>query len=164
VLSLIVAAAKNGVFGADNKIPWHIPAELKVFKDTTMGHHIVMGRRTWESINRLLPGRETVIVTRQSGYVVPGAVVVNSLEEGLTACGDDDEVFVIGGAELFEAAMPRADRLYFSEVDLLPTGDTYMPSIDWSEWERVSSRIFPGDDRAGVGFRFSIYERCSRST
>ncbi len=158
-LSLIVAMAKNGVIGADNRIPWHLPAELKIFKDATMGHHIVMGRRTWESIDRLLPGRTTVIVTRQAEYRVPGAIVAHSLDEALAACRDDDEVFVIGGAELFRLALPNADRLYLTIVDAEPEGDTYMPEIDLSRWREASSKRYAADERNPLPFRFVLYER-----
>jgi len=161
-LSLIVAVAKNGVIGADNRIPWHLPAELKIFKTVTMGHHIIMGRRTWESINRLLPGRTTVIVTRQADYEVPGAIVVHSLDAAVAACRGDDEIFVIGGADLFRLALPRADRLYFTVVDIEPEGDTMMPGIEWSEWREISSTAFSPDERNPLPFRYSVYERSTR--
>lgn len=158
-LSLIVAMAKNGVIGADNKIPWHLPAELRIFKSATMGHHIVMGRRTWESIDRLLPGRTTVIVTRQPDFRVPGAIVAHSFEDALAACHGDDEVFVIGGAELFRLALPRADRFYLTIVDAQPEGDTMMPEIDWSAWREVCSAHYAADERNPLAFRFVLYER-----
>src|SRR6185503_18595276 len=104
--------ARNRVIGANGAIPWHLPNELKLFKNLTMGHHMIMGRKTYESIGRLLPGRTTVIVTRQRGYRVAGAIVAHTLEEAIAACGDDDEIFVIGGAEIFRAALPLADRIY----------------------------------------------------
>src|SRR5512143_3083675 len=115
---MIVAVAKNGVIGANNRIPWHLPAELQIFKRVTMGHHIIMGRKTWESINRLLPGRTTVIVTRQTDYRVPGAIVVNNLADAVEKCAGEAEIFVIGGAELFKAALPLADRLYLTTVEI----------------------------------------------
>jgi dihydrofolate reductase len=158
-LSIIVAMAKNHVIGADNRIPWHLPAELKLFKDVTTGHHIVMGRRTWESIDRLLPGRTTVIVTRQPEYRVPGAVIAHSLDEALAASAADDEVFVIGGAELFREALPRADRLHLTVVDAEPEGDTYMPEIDWNTWREAATRSSPADERNPLAFRYSLYER-----
>src|SRR5689334_23984173 len=99
-ISIIVAMSKNRVIGSNGAIPWHLPEELKRFKRLTMGHHIIMGRKTWESIGRLLPGRKTVIITRQDGYRVPGAVTAHSLEEAIVACGNDSEIFVIGGAEI----------------------------------------------------------------
>src|SRR4029078_1932129 len=104
-ISIIVAMSKNRVIGANGAIPWHLPEELKRFKVLTMGHHIIMGRKTWDSIGRLLPGRETVIVTRQPGFRVPGATVAHSVEAAIAACGDDPEVFVIGGAEIIVKAM-----------------------------------------------------------
>ena len=161
-LSLIVAVAKNGVIGADNRIPWHLPAELKIFKAATMGHPIIMGRRTWESINRLLPGRTTVIVTRQPDYEVPGAVVAHSLEAAIAACKGADEIFVIGGADLFRLALPRADRLHYSVVEIEPEGDTVMPGIEWSEWRAVSSTAFAPDEHNPLPFRYSVYERSIR--
>src|SRR5262245_32500467 len=121
-LSLIVAMSQNRVIGANGTIPWHLPDELQLFKRLTMGHHMVMGRRTWDSIGRLLPGRTTVIVSRQPGYRVAGAIVAHSLEEAITACAADDEIFVIGGAELFRAALPLADRLYLTVVQASVAG------------------------------------------
>src|SRR5258707_294407 len=134
-ISLIVAMAKNRVIGANQSIPWYLPGELKMFKTITMGHHIVMGRNTWESIARLLPGRTTVVVTRQRDYRVEGAIVAPTLDDALAACRDNDEIFVIGGAQLYAAALPRADRIYLTEVDAEVEGDTYMPEFDLREWQ-----------------------------
>lgn len=158
-LSLIVAMAKNRVIGADNKIPWHLPNELRMFKSLTMGHHIVMGRRTYESINRLLPGRSTVIVTRQSGYSVPGAIVAHSIPEALDACRGDDEIFVIGGADLFRETLPIADRLYLTVVDAEPAGDTFMPPFEEAEWRKSSSQSFNPDEKHAHAYRFTVYDR-----
>jgi dihydrofolate reductase len=160
-ISLIVAMAKNGVIGADNRIPWHLPGELQIFKRVTMGHHIIMGRRTWESINRLLPGRTTVIVTRQSDYRVPGAMVVNSLDDAIARCRGDEEIFVIGGADLFKAALPIASRLYLTTVDVEPAGDIVMPPIDWSEWCEATSESYAADERNPYAFRYAIYDRAA---
>ena len=109
--------ARNRVIGANGAIPWHLPEELKRFKRLTLGHHIIMGRKTWESIGRPLPGRTTVIVSRQRGYSMPGAKIAHSLDEAVAACGDDREIFVIGGAELYARALPRAGRLYLNHLD-----------------------------------------------
>src|SRR5262245_57602066 len=109
--------AKNRVIGANGAIPWHLPDELKLFKSLTMGHHIVMGRKTWDSIGKLLPGRTTVIVSRRPGFAVAGAIVARSLEAALAACAADEEIFVIGGAELFRSALPVAHRLYLTVVE-----------------------------------------------
>jgi dihydrofolate reductase len=158
-ISLIVAMAKNNVIGADNRIPWHLPAELKIFKSVTMGHHIIMGRKTWESINRLLPGRTTIIVTRQADYHVPGAIVVSRLRDALEESAGDEEIFVIGGAELFRMTLPIADRLYLTTIDIEPVGDTFMPEIDFSQWRKISSEVHVADERNPYPFRYAVYER-----
>lgn len=149
----------NRVIGKDGGIPWHLPAELKLFKSLTMGHHIVMGRRTYESINRLLPGRTTVIVTRNRFYEVPGAVVVHSLKEAIAACGDDPEIFVIGGAEIFEEAIPLAHRIYLSIVQAEVEGDTYMPHFARAEWKEVVRETHPADARNQYAFEFTVLDR-----
>jgi dihydrofolate reductase len=158
-ISLIVAMARNRVIGADNKIPWHLPNELKLFKSLTMGHHIVMGRRTYESINRLLPGRTTVIVTRQSDYSVPGAIVAHSVREALDACRGDDEIFVIGGADIFRETLPLADRIYLTVVDAEPQGDVFMPDMEMDEWEETSAQAFVPDEKHAHAYRFTVYDR-----
>lgn len=158
-VSIIVAMAKNRVIGAANGIPWHLPNELKLFKSVTMGHPIVMGRRTYESINRLLPGRTTVIVTRQPGYQVPGAIIAHSLEDAIAACPADDEIFVIGGGELYKSALPMADRIYLTTVDAAPDGDTFMPEFDLGEWRETSSQSYPADNEHRYAYRFAVYDR-----
>ena len=159
MISLIVAMARNRVIGAHGKIPWHLPNELKLFKTLTMGHAIVMGRRTYESIGRLLPGRTTVIVTRQADYRVPGAVVAHSLAEALDACKADAEVFVIGGAELFRETLPIAHRIYLTVVDAEPEGDTFMPHFDMTSWVETHAQAFPADEKHAHPYRFSVLDR-----
>ena len=151
--------AKNRVIGAKNSIPWHLPGELKMFKTITMGHHIVMGRNTWESIGRLLPGRTTVIVSRQRDYAIAGAIVAATLDDAIAACGGDDEIFVIGGAQLYAAALPRADRIYLTEVDAEVEGDTLMPNFDTTKWHEYSSQTFAPDERNHFGYKVTIYDR-----
>jgi dihydrofolate reductase len=151
--------ARNRVIGANGRIPWHLPNELKLFKRVTMGHHIIMGRKTFEAISRLLPGRTTVIVTRQPAYAVPGAVVAHTLDAAIRACADDGEIFVIGGGELYHEALPLAGRIYLTMVDAEPAGDTYMPAIDPEEWRELSSEAFAADERHRFGFRHSVLER-----
>ena len=164
LVSLIVAMGKNRVIGANGAIPWRLPNELQLFKRVTMGHHIIMGRKTWESIGRLLPGRTTVIVTRQKDYAVAGATVTHSLETALDACRDDSEVFVIGGGELYRAALPMADRIYLTTVDAEPAGDTRMPTFDEDDWREVSAEAFAADAKHAHDYRFSVLERIHRST
>lgn len=158
-LSMIVAMAKNRVIGADGRIPWHLPNELQLFKSVTMGHHIIMGRKTYESINRLLPGRSTVIVTRQKNYAVAGAKIAHTLDEAVAQCAGDSEIFVIGGGELYRAAMPKADRIYLTVVDAEPAGDTYMPEFDATQWRVHSTQRFGKDERHAHDYRFEIHER-----
>jgi len=137
VVSIIVAMARNGVIGKDNRLPWHLPEDLKRFKRLTMGHHIVMGRKTYESIGRLLPGRTSVIVTRKQDYHVDGAIIAKSLEEAIERCAPEDEVFVIGGAEIYREAVPVADRLLITQIDENIPGDVVFPSVDWSRWREI---------------------------
>ncbi len=158
-LSIIVAMGKNRVIGANGAIPWRLPNELQLFKRVTMGHHIIMGRKTWESIGRLLPGRTTVIVTRQKNYVVAGAVMAGSLDDALAASGNDSEVFVIGGGELYRLALPLARRIYLTTVDAEPAGDTLMPAFELSQWRELSAETFSADEKHAVGYRFSVLER-----
>lgn len=161
-LSLIVAMGKNRVIGANGAIPWRLPNELQLFKRITMGHHIIMGRKTWESIKRLLPGRTTVIVTRQKDYAVAGAVMAESLQAAITACGDDPEIFVIGGGELYRESLPLAHRIYLTTVDATPDGDTRMPEFDLSDWHEVSTEAFPADDKHVYAYRFSVLQRYNK--
>jgi dihydrofolate reductase len=154
--------ARNRVIGANSSIPWHLPAELKRFKNLTMGHHLIMGRKTWESIGRPLPGRTSVVVTRQRGYRAPGALVAHSLDEAIGACGSDREIFVIGGAELYAQALPRACRLYLTTVEADVSGDTTMPEFGAGDWREVSITRHPADGRHAYPFRCVVYERSHR--
>jgi dihydrofolate reductase len=158
-LSLIVAMARNRVIGSNGAIPWRLPNELQLFKRVTMGHHIIMGRKTWKSIGRLLPGRTSIIVTRQKDYVVPGALVVDSLQAAIKTCGDDAEIFVIGGGELYREALPLARRIYLTTVDAEPAGDTRMPDFDMKDWREISSESFIADAQHAHAYRFSTLER-----
>ena len=161
-VSLIVAMAKNRVIGANGAIPWRLPNELQLFKRVTMGHHIIMGRKTWESIGRLLPGRTSVIVTRQHGYIVEGAVVTHTLTDALAACGTDSEAFVIGGGELFREALPIVQRIYLTTVDATPAGDTLMPEFDLTLWRETSAESFAPDARHACGYRFAVLDRITK--
>jgi dihydrofolate reductase len=158
-IALIVAMARNRVIGAGNAIPWRLPAEQQLFKRLTMGHHIVMGRKTYESIGRLLPGRTTIVVTRQRGYAVPGAIIAHSLTDALQAASGDDEVFVIGGAELFREALPIATRIHLTVVDAEPDGDTFMPELDERAWAEIRSEHHPVDERHAYSYTYRLLER-----
>lgn len=155
-ISMVLARARNGVIGADNALPWHLPGDLNYFKRVTMGHPVVMGRKTYDSIGRLLPGRKNVIVTRQKHFAVPGAVVVHSPEQALQATADAGEVFVIGGAELFTAFMDRTERLYLTEIERDYPGDVYFPDIDPALWTELSRE---SHEEQGLRYHFVVYER-----
>ncbi|MFO1321640.1 MAG: dihydrofolate reductase [Burkholderiales bacterium] len=156
-VTLVVAVARNGVIGAKGGMPWHLPDDLKRFKAITLGHTLVMGRKTHESIGRLLPGRRTVIVTRDPHYRAEGATIVASLEAALAASADDRETFVVGGGEIYVQALPLADRLLVTEIDAAPEGDTTFPRIDPAQWCETASASHRSAD--GLAFRFVDYER-----
>jgi dihydrofolate reductase len=158
-VSIIAAMAKNRVIGANNAIPWHLPGELKLFKTITMGHHIVMGRNTWESIGRLLPGRTTVIVSRRRDYTIVGALVEPTLDEAIAACGNDDEIFVIGGGQLYAAALPRARRIYLTEVDAEVEGDTLMPEFDRAQWHAGAVTAHAADEKNPYSYKMTVFDR-----
>jgi dihydrofolate reductase len=136
-LSLIVAFAKNNVIGINNTLPWHLPEDLKRFRALTTGHHIIMGRKTYESLGRLLPGRTTVIVTRNKNYKLEGALIAHSLESAVDLCQNDAEAFVIGGAELYQDGLRLANKLYITEVDLSIEGDAFFPNLDLNLWQET---------------------------
>jgi dihydrofolate reductase len=144
-ISLIVARARNGVIGRDGGLPWKIPGELAHFKRTTMGHPIVMGRKTWESLGRPLPGRRNIVVTRNAQYTAAGAEVVASLPAALALCADVDEVFVIGGAELYAQALPLAQRAIVTEIDADFDGDAYFPALDARQWQETARSAGSGE-------------------
>ncbi len=161
-LSLIVAMARNRVIGRNGKLPWHLSADLKRFKALTMGHHIIMGRNTWESIRRPLPGRVSVVVTRNPAYVAPGATVVDSLAAALRLASDDSEAFVIGGGELYREALPRADRIYLTELPAEYPGDVFFPPLSPDEW-RSGAREDHAPEGDQPAWTFVVCERTRRA-
>jgi dihydrofolate reductase len=139
-LCIIVAMSENGVIGIENRLPWRLPADSRRFKALTMGHHLIMGRRTWESIGRPLPGRTSVVVTRNRALAVPaGVAVVHSLDEALAACAGDDEPFVIGGTELYRSALGVATRIELTVIEHHFDGDAHMPPFDRARWQLSAS-------------------------
>jgi dihydrofolate reductase len=156
-VSLIVAVAKNGVIGCNNTLPWHLPEDLKHFRALTTGHHIIMGRKTYESLGRLLPGRTTVIVTRNADYQLEGALIAHSLEEAIDLSSSDTEAFVIGGAELYKQALACVDKLYVTEVDLTPAGDAYFPPVDAAQWQMSAREAHISAQ--GLAFDYVCYQR-----
>jgi dihydrofolate reductase len=162
-ISIIVPVAENGVIGRGGQLPWRLSADLQRFKRLTMGHTIIMGRRSWESIGRPLPGRRTVVVTRKPDYRVrfAGVAVVSSLDHAMQVAekAGDSEAFIIGGAELYRDALPRAYRLYFTRVRANVEGDTRFPDVDWSEWRMTESELLHADEKNDYPTTFEIHER-----
>jgi dihydrofolate reductase len=154
---LVAAVAANGIIGADGRLPWHIPGELKHFKKLTLGHPVIMGRRTWESLKGPLPKRENIVVTRMPGYEAPGAAVASSLGAALALCAGEPLAFVIGGTRLFEEAMPIAAGMVLTEIQRDYEGDTSFPKWDRSRWRESQREAHTAPD--GTRFDFVLYER-----
>ncbi|MDM5284956.1 dihydrofolate reductase [Peribacillus frigoritolerans] len=160
MISLIVAMDQNRVIGKNNKLPWHLPADLQYFKKVTMGHPIVMGRKTFESIGRVLPGRENVIVTRNQEFKAEGCVVLHDIAQiKMFADNHEEEVFVIGGAEIFKEILPFTDRLYITEIHEIFEGDTFFPEIDENEWDEISSNPGSIDEKNRFAHDFIILQK-----
>ena len=156
MISLIAAASRNGVIGNKGKLPWRLPADLKRFKQLTMGHPILMGRKTFESIGKPLPGRTNIVVTRQKGFQCCGTTAAHSLEEALLICEEQPEVFVIGGAEIFRQALPLAGRIHLTRIHRDFEGDTRLFDIDPAAWKETSREEFPAGP---LPFSFITLER-----
>lgn len=159
VVTLIVAAADNGVIGRDNTLPWHLPDDLKRFKSLTLGKPIVMGRKTFESIGKPLPGRLNVVVTRDPNYRRDGVTVVHSVEAALTAAGAAPEIMIIGGADLFRLFLPGASRVHLTRVHAEVTGDVFWPALDPDRWQCVATEGHPADDRHSHSMTFELWEK-----
>lgn len=159
-ISVIVAMASNRVIGLNNQMPWHLSADLKKFKKITMGLPILMGRKTYESIGRPLPGRTTIIISRNLSYQQAGCRVFNDIESALkNACQNAEEVFVIGGATLYEAVLPIADTLYVTEIKKEFVGDTVFPALDMDYWTEVEREDIHNDPDATFGYSFVRFEK-----
>jgi dihydrofolate reductase len=156
-ISIIAAMARNRVIGVNNGLPWRLPEDLRHFKALTMGHHIVMGRRTYESIGRPLPGRHTVILTRDPDFRAEGCLTATSLETAFAACGDDPEVFFVGGGEIYRQVLPLARRLYLTEIQADFDGDAHFPDYDPGEWQEVERTRHTSE--SGLVYEFAVYER-----
>jgi len=154
---LVAAVAANGVIGANGKLPWHLPEDLKHFKTLTLGHPVVMGRKTWESLGKALPGRENIVVTRAPGYAAPGASVASSLDAALALCAGEPKVFVIGGGELYAAALSVADGLVLTEIQRDYAGNARFPAYDRAAWRETQRTPHTGAD--GLRFDFVLYEK-----
>lgn len=164
-VALIAAYAQNRVVGINNSLPWHLPEDLKYFKRTTSGKAIIMGRKTYDSIGRPLPNRTNIVVTRNADFTAEGVVVVNSLEaaikhaESVNEINGVDEVMIIGGAAIYEASLPMADRLYLTHVHAEVEGDAYFPEVDMSDWNEIDREDFSKDGPNPYDYSFAIYDK-----
>ena len=160
ILALIAACARGGVIGVENRLPWHLPEDMKFFRETTRGKPVIMGRKTWESLPaafRPLPGRVNIVVSRNPAFEAPGASVVASLEAAVATAEGFETAFVIGGAELYRQALPQADRLLLTEIDQAYEGDAFFPDFDRSSWHETARE--PRVAESGLPFAFVTYER-----
>lgn len=164
LISLIAAVARNHVIGKDNDLPWHLPDDMKYFMQTTRGHHVLMGRKNYQSIPqkfRPLPDRVNMVVTHQADFSAPGCLVIHSIEEGiaLARTAGEPELFIIGGAEIFDQSLPLADRLYLTEIDAEVKGDAHFPAVKRSRWKIIKTHHHPADERHAFAFDFVVYEK-----
>lgn len=161
IISAIVATAKNNVIGKNNDIPWYLPADLKYFKRTTINHHIIMGRKSYQSIGKPLPKRTNIIVTRDPFFIASGCVVTHSLEEAINMAKEngEEEVFIIGGGEIYRQSLEYIDKLYLTEVDLEVEGTVYFPEINEEEWKEISREEHEPDEKNEHPYTFRVLER-----
>jgi dihydrofolate reductase len=158
-LSLIAAMSKNRVIGIDNRMPWHLSADLKRFRAVTWGKPILMGRKTYQSIGRPLPGRENIVLTSDKAYRAEGCSVAHSLDQALEAVAHHPEAMIIGGSALYQAALPLAERLYLTRIDQDFQGDTFFPEFDESQWREVECRLVDNDPAVSFAYAFTIWDR-----
>ena len=159
ILSMIVAHANNRVIGKNNDMPWHLPADLAYFKKTTLGKPIIMGRKTYQSIGRPLPGRKNIVISRDDNFQAEGVEVVNSVDAALALVVDSAEVMVIGGGAIYQHCLAAAQRLYITHINADIDGDTHFPEYDLTVWQKVASDIRPSDKKNLYQLDFSVYEK-----
>jgi dihydrofolate reductase len=160
-VSLIVAVSTNGIIGRDGDLPWHLPADLRHFKRTTMGHHLVIGRATWDEVGRPLPGRTMVVVTRNRRFAAEGVLVAHSVDDALELVRDDDEPFIGGGAEIYRQALDGdlVDRIYLTRVHVRIDGDTSFPKVDWDRWLLADRIDHPANGKNAHPYTFEVWDR-----
>ncbi|TKC03988.1 dihydrofolate reductase [Pedobacter frigoris] len=158
ILSIVVAIAENNAIGKDNQLLWHLPADLKHFKQITSGHTIIMGRKTYDSIGRPLPNRRNIVITRNTGLEIEGVEVVNDIAAAIELCHDEEEVFVIGGAEIYKHALNDTDRIYLTRVHQRYDADTFFPEINSEDWEERDVEHHEPDEKNKVAYTFSTLE------
>ena len=161
IISAIVAVAKNNVIGRDNEIPWYLPADLKYFKRTTLGHHVIMGRKSFLSIGKPLPKRTNIIITRDPFFIASGCIVLHSIEAAIQMAKEngEDEVFIIGGGQVYEQALPYFDKIYLTEVDVTVDGSVFFPTINESKWNEIAREEHLPDEKNENGFVFRVLEK-----
>jgi dihydrofolate reductase len=160
-ISIIVAMAANRTIGINNTLPWRCPEDLKHFKSLTMGHHMIMGRKTYDSIGKPLPGRTTVVVSRNPSLEIEGCIVTHSLKEAIAACPGNTEIFVVGGAELYAQALPLASTLYITEIRQEVQGDAHFPAIDKTVWHEIAREKRSQSEPQALDYHFVTYQRNS---
>ncbi len=161
-VSLIAAMAENRVIGKRGGLPWRLPADLRFFRETTWGHPVIMGRRTWESVGKPLRGRRNIVVSRRKDFAAEGVEVADSLDAALRLVAEEPEIFVVGGAQLYAAALPRADRIYLTVIHREFEGDTWFPEFEGPDWRLVAREDRPADAENPYPFSFLLYERAVR--
>lgn len=162
IISFIVAASDNNAIGKDNHLMWNLPTDMKFFKNTTWGFPVIMGRKTFLELgSKALPGRQNIVITRQKNFKAEGVVVVNKLDDAIFVAreGDTNEIFIIGGGEIYKEAMPKANRIYMTRVHATLQGDTYFPEIDSKKWNLVSSKKIAADDKHEYDFDIEVWEK-----
>ena len=158
-ISLVVAMSENGVIGRDNALPWHLPADLRYFKALTLGKPVIMGRKTYMSIGRPLPGRQNIVLTRDAAFQAPGCDVCTSLEDARARAGDAEEIMIIGGSALYKETLDHADRIYLTEIHASIEGDTWFPEIDPAKWRETARERHAADERNSLDYSFVILQR-----
>jgi|SRR5690606_3100178 len=159
MISIVVATDLNNAIGFNNQLLWHMPADLQFFKRTTTGHTIIMGRKTFESVGRPLPNRRNIIITRKKDYLASGIEITHSINDALNLCKDEDEVFIIGGAEIYQQSLAYCDRIYLTLVYGEFEADTYFPPISEDLWQLTSESYHKADDKNAFDYNFMIYEK-----
>ena len=157
-VTIVVAIAENYAIGKNNQLLWHMPADLKHFKQITSGHTVIMGRRTYDSVGKPLPNRRNIVITRQD-ITIPGCEVVKSVEDALELCANEEEVFIVGGAEIYKLAMSKTDRIYLTIIHHSFDADTVFPEIDYMEWKEVSREDHPADEKHKYSYSFITLDR-----
>ena len=161
VISLIVAASENNAIGKNNQLLWHLPNDLKFFKNTTWGMPVIMGRKTFEAVNKPLPGRFNIVITRQAGWKADGVIVAKDLKEALQKAAETNckEIFIIGGGEIYKQSMEIADKIYLTRVHATIEGDTFFPMVDENKWQLITNEDFGVDEKHAFAYSFQVWER-----